>query len=246
MYRPILVEHWARQNRWAHRHPGEKAFSALCAVALAVAHPSPLVALLIVGTAMAVLTAAAIPVRVSAGVVAGPLLFLLALAVPVAVTVSFERGLHLAIVADDARKALEAVVRASGALMATSALALTTPVRDLAWLLRRLGVSRAIVDVLLAILRFMFSMDETLHTLIAAQRARAGFRGWAGRVRSAGCVAGALFARTLQRASGHELGVSARGGLPLDRGDGPPLSCRLCGIVSVGLGVMALLPRALR
>ncbi|MBM3770303.1 MAG: cobalt ECF transporter T component CbiQ [Acidimicrobiia bacterium] len=245
MYRPTLVEHWARRNRWAHRHPGEKAFVALLAVALAVTHPSPLVSLLVAGTAVAIVTAAPIPVRVSARVVLGPLLFLLALSVPVAVTMSFEGGVRLAVTGDDARKAMEAMARASGALMATSAFALTTPVQDLGWLLRRVGVSPTLVDVLLGIVRFMFSMEATLHTLVAAQRARAGFRGWHGRVRSTGCVAGALFARTLQRASGMELGMRARGGVPLDRGDGPPPSWRLCGIVSAGLGAMAVLPRIL-
>lgn len=218
MHLPALVDRSARDNRWAHLHPAEKAVAAAAGAALAVVHPWPGMAGVVTVLAVTAVRQAGVPWRVLAEAAVMPTGFLAAAALPLLftldVTATWRVGLSPAAWAD----AVAALSRAMAVTACSLGLALTTPVHDLAWLARRLGVAAPFVIAVLATYRFLFQFARTLSALHAAQRARLGFLGWTGRLRSASLIAAALFGQCLDGARALAQGLAARGGLSLGRG----------------------------
>jgi len=240
--RVAAIEYWARHNRWAARHPGEKVLGAGLGVGLAVAHPH-LGAVLAAGClACVAMRLAGVPLTVALGIQRMPLLFLL----PFATAVAFDSSMWQAQTGWSAvtgpARAAESLLRAAAALFCTSGLVLTTSLLDLVWLLLRVRTPRPFVDAVLATHRFSLSLSGTLHTLINAQRSRAGFLGWRGRVRSAGAIGGVLLGHTLDRALAVERGHAARGGLPVVRWSSARWSPRVCVGLVLAAAALMLVP----
>jgi len=218
MHLPLVVEHHARTNRWAERHPMEKVAAAAAGVALA-GHPhAEWLPLAVAAVAAGSLHRAGVPLGVLMKAAAMPLGFLLAASVPLAVNLVASPATWLPAPHVDATSltlAARTLVRAGAVMTCTLALALTTPVDDLAWLARRLGVPASVVLTSLAVHRFLFQFARTLSTLHAAQRARLGFVGWRGTIRSLGLISANLFGQSVAQAEALGRGVAARGGLSL-------------------------------
>jgi cobalt/nickel transport system permease protein len=185
---------------------------------------------------------AGVPLKVAFGIQLLPLLLLLPFAVTVALDGALWQGAHAVRAFAGPLRAAESLLRAVVAMLCTSSLVLTTSLSDLAWLLLRVGVPRALVDALLVTHRFFLSMSAVLQTLTNAQRARGGFVGWKGRVRSAGAIGGALLGHTLDRALAVERGLFARGGVPIPRWFSEPWSPRVCAALLAVAAIVMLAP----
>jgi cobalt/nickel transport system permease protein len=109
-----------------------------------------------------------------------------------------------------------------------------------AWLARRLGIPLPVVLTGLAVHRFLFQFTRTLTTLHAAQRARLGFVGSRGTIRSLGLISANLFGQSVARAEALGRGVAARGGLSLRRQHLHEWSPRRLAIIAA-LGLLAAL-----
>lgn len=214
--------------------------AASVALIVVTAHPWPAMPALVSVLALVALRTGGIPFAVVLRAVTVPALMLTVVALPIAVSADAERWVRID--ADGVTTAGMAAARGASALLITMGLALTTPMTDLAWLLARGRVPRGLVDVLLGTYRFFLTLDQTRQALCTAQRARLGFSGWSGTIRSTGRVAGALFGRTMDRALGLERGLCARGGVPDWRSEGMPLSLGVC--TALTLGSVAVLTMA--
>lgn len=241
MHLPVLVEQQARTNRWADRHPFEKVTAAAVGIALA-AHPgAPWMPLAVAAAAVVWVRRAGVPLAVLGHAALMPIGFLLAASVPLAVSLRETPGAWWPVPQVDAASlglAAHTLVRAMAVLTCTLALALTTPVDDLAWLAGRAGVPMSVVHTGLAVHRFLFHFTRTLATLHAAQRARLGFVGWQGTVRSLGLISANLFGQSMAGAEALARGVAARGGLSFSRRHHHPCSVIRLALI-IGAGVLA-------
>lgn len=239
MHLPALVDRSARENRWAHVHPAEKAVAAAAGVALAVLHPWPGMPGVVTLLAIALTRRAGVPWRVLGEAATMPLGFLAAAALPLTVTLDLDGAWWVRLSPAAWHDTAAALSRAVAVTACSLGLALTTPVHDLAWLARRLGVAAPFVVAVLATYRFLFQFARTLSALHAAQRARLGFLGWTGRLRSASLIAAALFGQCLDGARALGQGLAARGGLSLGRGGFAELRARRVAVILSAAAILA-------
>ena len=243
MHLPLVIEQHARTNRWADYHPAEKVAAAGAGVALAWHPQAAWMPVAVAVLAVVSVQRAGVPLAVLLKAAAMPLGFLLAASLPVAVTLGATADAWWPVPHIDANGlalAGRTLVRAGAVTACTLALALTTPIDDLAWLARRLGAPLPVVFTGLAVHRFLFQFTRTLTTLHAAQRARLGFVGWRGTIRSLGLISANLFGQSIARAEALGRGVAARGGLSLRRQHLHEWSPRRLAIIAA-LGLLAAL-----
>lgn len=215
MHLPARIDHHAHGNRWTREHPVEKAAVFLFAVAAATTWPSPGGPLCVVVLALVIVQRAGIGVAALARAAALPFGFLLAAALPLVVSVQWPGGPALHLAPDGLHLAARTLLRSSALIVCTLTLALTTPVSQLIWLARRAGAPPALAVTALVTYRFLFHFRDTLATLHAAQRARGGFAGCRGSLRSSSLVAASLVGRTADQAVLLHRGLTARGGVAL-------------------------------
>jgi cobalt/nickel transport system permease protein len=244
------IDHYAWDNRWRHRHPGEKLLLAGGLLLIAnVLPPLTTAPLIILVAGLATVVGAGIPLATLLRVVAVPATFLLTSVPLLAVSVDFEQGLALSPAGLDT--ALQVGARALAAVFCLTLLLLTTPVLDWAPLLRRTGVPAVIIELLLLIYRLVFVFAERATTATQAQIARQGYSTFPNSVRSLGLLAASLLQRSLAQARRLEIGLAARAYDGELRVLTPtyPLSCRrlvLTGAVLLGVALAGgLLPRLL-
>lgn len=203
------VDRVAHLNRWRSRSLVEKAVLSLGLLLLALVLPpfpaAPVVAAVVTAAALA---GARVPVSVWLACAAGPVGFLLAGALPLAVQID-DGGLALAPGGLAAAAAVSA--RALAGMCCLLFLALTTPATDLVAGLRRLGLPAEVAEVALLTYRFLFLLGTTAAAMHAAQGARLGHEGARRRLRSLGLLGANLLPRALDRAQRLEHGLAARG-----------------------------------
>ena len=206
------IDHYAWTNRWRDRHPAEKLLPAGGLLVLTLLLP-PLTTgpLVLVGTALATVYGAGVPLRAFLAMLAAPAAFLLAGAPFLAMSISFADGFNLDLPADGVRLALSTTVRALAAVSCLTFLTLTTPLVDWVPLLRRAGIPASVIELILLMYRLIFVFAERALTGRRAQVARLGYARFDRGVRSAGLLAGNLFQRALAHARRLEIGLAARG-----------------------------------
>ncbi|HHW75712.1 MAG TPA: cobalt ECF transporter T component CbiQ [Xanthomonadaceae bacterium] len=206
------IDHYAWTNRWRDRHPAEKLLPAGGLLVLTLLLP-PLTTgpLVLVGTALATVGGAGVPLRAFLAMLAAPAAFLLAGAPFLAMSISFADGFDLHFPAEGARLALSTTVRALAAVSCLTFLTLTTPLVDWVPLLRRAGIPASVIELILLMYRLIFVFAERALTGRRAQAARLGYARFDRGVRSAGLLAGNLFQRALAQARRLEIGLAARG-----------------------------------
>ena len=146
--------------------------------------------------------------------------------------------------------AAHAFGRAVAAGSALTALALTTPVEELAGLARKLRVPSLIVDIALLVLRFAWSLRDALFRMTTAQESRLGYATWGSSLRSASLVASGLLTLTLRKVERTSEAMAARGNegelprlQPVDQEDGLPLLAATGALSAIGVALaMAGLP----
>jgi cobalt/nickel transport system permease protein len=204
----------ARGNRWSRRHPLEKMVFYLGGLALIMAAPGDRLlaaALAVASLAIAgTLLLARVPLRLYLGLVAVPTAFLLTSVAALAVSLDWSDGWHLALASHAWQTIWPVFVRTVATLTCLVGLATTTPVSDMLAFAGRAGVPAFLTDLALMMYRQIWITLEIVERSIAAQRARLGFVGYRGTLRSLGIVAATLFPRLLARSQRIELGLAAR------------------------------------
>lgn len=205
-----ICDRCAHTGRWAGRPAAERLWPSLAALALAVALPA--------GPGHLLVAAAMVLLCLHAGVrpgdwlriAAGPLLFLAAAVLPLAVSVQawpWQIGW-----ADDGRERILATgSRALAALAILLFVACTVPMPALVANLRACGCPAVAADLMLLIYRQVFVLADTLEHTATATSMRGGGLSLRARWRSLGVQAATLLRRGWERARRWELGLRARG-----------------------------------
>lgn len=129
----------------------------------------------------------------------------------VAVSVSWDAGVRLAVTPEGTAMAGHLAVRALAAVLAMFTLACSTPMVDLFSACRRARVPAPLVEIAALVYRFTFGLLESAYAVRDAQGARLGMVNRRTTMRSAGMGASALFLRAWDRARRLEEGLTGRG-----------------------------------
>lgn len=233
-----LIDRTAYTNRWRARHAGEKVLLAGGLMAVAMSCPPLTTAPCVLAVAFAAATlGAGIAPRTFLQVLAIPAAFLVVSAPMLALSVDFGHGVSLAWSAKGAWSAVDVTLRALAATACLALLALTTPLVDLLALLRRIGVPRVFLEIMLLTYRMIFVLADSATTGAQAQASRLGYGSFRHACRSVGQLAAVLLQNALAQARRLETGLAARGyegDLPVLRRQ-PPLSLAA---VAMSLGVI--------
>ena len=217
----MRIDSYAHGNRWRQIHPGAKGLLVLGALIAALLSRHPGVPLLI-ALSMSGLTlgGAGIPWRGYLRLLAAPLAFLCwsALLLLVTFTPTPTPLLHLPGVElsiglnrNDIPLAQLVFSRALGALCSLLFFALTTPLSEIAGLLRLLGVPRLFVELMVIAYRQVFILLDVFSQIRTAQKARLGYRSFKVSWRSAAELAGNILVKTVVRARRNHQALLARG-----------------------------------
>lgn len=203
------IDRIAYLNRWRHRSLAEKALFALGLMAVVLTLPPFPVALMAFALAVsATILGAGVPARLVFALIVAPLGFLVPGALMLTVTVTAD-GIGFA--EGGLRAAGDLMMRAAASTAALIFLATTTPAPDIVRGLLALKVPRDLIELALAIYRFIAVLAETASHMHAAQTARLGGRTVRTRIRSLGLLVAQLWPRALARAHALEVGLAARG-----------------------------------
>lgn len=209
-----LIEDAALRQRWAGRHPGEKAFLSfgLLAVCLSAGSPATYAAVFS-ATAAALVFFAGVPVRVYAELLLLPLFFLTAGVAPLFVSLDFHGGWPPAVsLAGEAWAiALPLAARSMAAFSCLLLFSLTTPLPDALQFFRRCGMPKAVLEAALLTWNMFTVLCESFSRMRNSQEARLGYATLRSSYRSLGLLAANLLTQALARAKRLETGLAARG-----------------------------------
>jgi cobalt/nickel transport system permease protein len=108
----------------------------------------------------------------------------------------------------------QSLVLFTRSLAASSALfflLLTTPFNDLIQVLRKIAVPALLLDLIVYVYGFIFTLLDIVNEIAIAQHARSGYSGWRRSFRSLGLLIGQLLARSMATYRGLTFGLAARG-----------------------------------
>ena len=108
----------------------------------------------------------------------------------------------------------QAIVLLTRSLAATSALLfllLTTPINELILILRKLSIPPLLLDLMVYIYGFIFSLLTIVTEITIAQQARSGYTSWNRSIRSLALLIGQLLERSIANYRGLAMGLAARG-----------------------------------
>jgi cobalt/nickel transport system permease protein len=192
----MLIEQFSYVNRWRHIHPGAKSMFALCGMVAAFLAQSPLTALIMAITLIAITCrGAGIPLNSYLRVSVAPLLFLLVSGITLAVSVGCQTGFPWLCLESGREQLLTALQVAGRSLVCLTALlflAFTTPLNDLIALLRRIGFPSVLTDLMTLCYRTLFIFTETTHDITTAQASRLGYASPRLALRSLGIMVASL------------------------------------------------------
>jgi cobalt/nickel transport system permease protein len=207
-----LVDACAHTNRWRTKSGPVALFCGGLMVCVLLAPPRTAGPLVWVVATAAALAGAQVPAGLYFRMMAVPLAFLAMSALALCVTVSFADGaFSVGFTADGARTAVDAGLRAAGAVAVTLCFACLVSCAQWIALLRRAHVPDPLLDMLQLVYRTIFVLDAQRIAIVRAQDNRLGFRTTRVALRSAARAFAALFVRSLQRAAQLERGLAARG-----------------------------------
>lgn len=217
----VRIDSYAHANRWRQLHPGIKGLLVLCSLTAALLSHHPGIPLLI-ASCMCLLTifGARIPWRGYLRLLLAPLIFLLwsTLLLPM----TFSPGtapllelpainLSIGLNSTEIPRALLVFTRSLAALCTLLFLSLTTPANEIAGLLRRVGVPRLLVELMMITYRQIFILLEAFTQIRRAQEARLGYRSLPVAWRSFAGMAGQVLVKTVAHARSSHQALLARG-----------------------------------
>jgi cobalt/nickel transport system permease protein len=217
----VLLDHYAYSSRWRLLHPAVKGLLAGLGLAASLAAATPLVPLLVMATmAGATLLGARIPVIAYLRLLLIPSGFLLAGVA--SLTVSLAGGdfilgtvpfldLPLGLSHAGLRQAGLVLARSLAAVTSLYLLALTTPLTEIVGLLRRLGVPRLLLELMVLAYRQIFVFLQVAREMAVAQQARLGYTSAGNSLRSLAALGANLYLRTHQQSRLLQRGLVSRG-----------------------------------
>jgi cobalt/nickel transport system permease protein len=246
----VRIDSYAHGNRWRQIHPGSKGVLVLFALIAALLSRHPVIPLLI-ALSMGGLTlcGARIPWRGYLRVFLPPLAFLgwsslllLLTFAPTPPLLHLPWGeLTIGLNRNELPLAQLVFSRSLGALCSLLFLALTTPLSEIAGLLRQLGVPRLFVELMVIAYRQVFILLDAFSQIRTAQEARLGYSSWRRAWRSAGELAGNILIKTIVQARHNHQALLARGYAGELRFLGPKRTCSLWHLLGAGtLGLLFL------
>ena len=144
---------------------------------------------------------------------APPLLFLLASALSLVVSLDFGSsvtGVSFHVAESDFPRIAQTVSRSLACLSALLFLALTTPLSDIISLLRRCKLPETLLDLMTLCYRTLFVLSEAVHETITAQSARLGYTTLNISIRSLGGLISNLIVQVWQRSLALHIAAQAR------------------------------------
>lgn len=208
----LALDHAAWSSPWRARSVRDKGVLSLGLLIAAVALPPVPIGLAVAAVSLVLLLG---PIQVGwarlGRIIWLPLLSIAIGVVTVAVSVSWDAGLRLAITPSGLTQATGLAVRALAATLAMFTLACSTPMIDLLSALRRARVPDPLIDIAGLIYRFSFGLLESAAAIRAAQDSRLGYASRTAGLRSASMSMAALFVRAWDRARRLEDGLAGRG-----------------------------------
>ena len=213
--RPTLDDA-AWSSRWRTRSTLEKSLLCLGLLLVAATSTSVPLAAVVGGCSVALAVVARVPLGVWVRSMLGPLLFIALGAVTIAVTLGSGDLWSVGPLGVDEGSATRAVLVATRALAATSAmvlLAATTPMVELLAGLRRARVPEVAVDVAAVTYRMIFTLLDAASAIRTAQVGRLGYASGRAARRSVGLLCAAVLVTAWDGARRLEEGLAGRGGV---------------------------------
>lgn len=213
----MRIDSYAHGNRWRQIHPGSKGLLVLFALIAALLSRHPVIPLLIaLCMSGLILLGAGIPWRGYLRLLAVPLAFLLWSCLLLLVTFSPASLLpagELTIGVNRSELPLVQLVfsRSLGALCTLLFFALTTPLSEIAGLLRTLGLPRLFIELMVIAYRQIFILLDAFSQIRRAQEARLGYRSFKVSWRSVAELAGNILIKTVVRVRHNHQALLARG-----------------------------------
>lgn len=217
----MRIDSYAHANRWREIHPGVKGLLVLASLIAALLSRHPGIPLLIALSMSAlILFGAGIPWRGYLRVLLAPLAFLLWSCLLLLITFSPTSLPLLHIPATEVTVGLNPAEiplaqlvfsRSFGALCSLLFFALTTPLSEIAGLLRQVGVPRLFVELMVIAYRQVFILLDAFSQIRTAQEARLGYSSLRRAWRSAGELVGNILIKTVVRARHNHQALLARG-----------------------------------
>ena len=119
-------------------------------------------------------------------------------------------GLVVGITATSARLAATVTLRSLAAVFILYFFAISTPFNDLAWLLKRIKVPDAVVELTALTYRFIFLLGDMATLIYLAQSSRLGYSSMRRSFKSLGSLAGGLYVKTDQRSKQLSIALESR------------------------------------
>ncbi|PKN12676.1 MAG: cobalt ECF transporter T component CbiQ [Deltaproteobacteria bacterium HGW-Deltaproteobacteria-4] len=217
----MRIDSYAHGNRWRQIHPGVKGLLVLLTLIAALLSRHPTIPLLIaLSISSLTLFGAGIPWRGYLRLLAVPLVFLGWSSLLLLVTFSPTSLPLLQLPASELTIGLNlselplvqlVFSRSLGALCTLLFFALTTPLSEIAGLLRTLGLPRLFVELMVIAYRQIFILLDAFSQIHTAQEARLGYRSFKVSWRSTAELAGNILIKTIVRARHNHQALLARG-----------------------------------
>ena len=216
------VELFDPNNRWRHRHPGEKAALAGGMLLIAISLPPGLItAMIAVLMALAALLGARVSWRRFLGGVAVPAGFLFTGVLPILISLAWWPEHNLPSVKLNLSAAGEVINRGLAATTCLIFFATTTSISDILHLLRAARCPDFVLELMMLTYRFALALVQIARSVRLAQRLRLGYHSRTAGFRSLGLLAANLLPRSIDRAKRLAQGLESRG----YDGQLPVLSC---------------------
>jgi cobalt/nickel transport system permease protein len=205
----LSIDRYAYINRLRKIHPLEKTlFAGIPMVLCLVFERVSLHAFVMMSMALVTLVAAGIPSRFYLKILLLPLPFVLLSILAIVVNLSGTPGLmdheisffsiFIGFKEVSLRRGLMIFTRSYACVSCLYFISLTTPVVDIAWILRKMRVPAVFVELLTIIYRFIFELIDTAFQIKVSQESRLGYSSLTKSYRSLGQLITNLFAKALK------------------------------------------------
>lgn len=152
-----------------------------------------------------------VPVREYLELLAVPVVFVVLGCAAIAVQVDLESGVHLYLSRYSVLEAVNVALRTLGAVSILYVLVLSTPVQEIAAVLRRLHVPKIMTELMVLIYRYIFLMADVQHTMRQAAESRLGYCDFRTSCRTFGHSMSSLLLISMRRASRYYDAMLSRG-----------------------------------
>ncbi|MDS1029378.1 cobalt ECF transporter T component CbiQ [Bacillota bacterium LX-D] len=217
----LKIDQYAYANNLLTVHPLEKFILAISLLIICLATSSNLISILIIGI-MLLLTVglAKIPLNYYYKLMLVPFAFLLIGTLTIALSIEkaptdFWIGLNIGPVAFGIHfaslfTALNIFLKSLGAVSCLYFLALTTPMLDIIYVLRKCKVPKLFLELMALIYRFIFILLDTVEKMKTSQGTRLGYASFKNSYYSIGILAANLFSRAYQQSEEMTTAMFAR------------------------------------